>query len=104
MTAHMDSGARCLVLHADGDGQCIRCTCGATVRPRDWQAHRDAEQEDARLKRLARLPEAEVAVIAAAKVMADVIRHPKTGGYGEYLSARDGLLNTVAALRELEGA
>ena len=105
MTAHQDSGLRCLVFHGDGGGQCIRCTCGVTVRPTEWQAHLDAaEREDARLKRLARLPEAEKAVIEAAKVMDDVIRHPKTCGYHEYLSARDGLLTAVATLRELEGA
>ena len=68
MTAHQDTGLRCLVFHGDGGGQCIECTCGVTVRPREWQAHIDAaEKEDARLKRLARLHEAEKAVIEAAK-------------------------------------
>ena len=67
MTAHVDSGARCLVLHADGDGQCVRCTCGVWVRPREWQAHVDAsEKEDARLKRVEQHREAEEAVLDAA--------------------------------------
>lgn len=64
----------------------------------------DAAYSDETVTRKTLLTPAHAAVIEAAKVMADVIRHPKTGGYGEYLSARDGLLNTVAALRELEGA
>lgn len=48
------------------------------------------------------LTPAHAAVIDAAKVADDVIRHPKTCGYHEYLSARDGLLTAVATLRELE--
>ena len=105
MTAHQDSGLRCLVFHGDGGGQCIQCTCGVTVRPKEWQAHLDAaEKEDARLKRLARLPEAERAVIEAAKVMADYIKQPpRTDSYTEYLAASRGLLDSVATLRELEG-
>ena len=102
MTAHQDSGLRCLVFHGDGDGQCIECTCGVTVRPREWQAHLDAaEKEDARLKRLARLPEAERAVIEAAKAMADQI--PISTSYNEWLRVKDGLLTAVATLRKLEG-
>ena len=45
---------------------------------------------------------AEKAVIDAAKVMDDVIRHPKICRYHEYVSARDGLLTAVATLRKLE--
>ena len=105
MTAHQVSGLFGLVFHGDGGGQCIRCTCGVTVRPKEWQAHLDAaEKEDARLKRLARLPEAEKAVIEAAKVMTDYIKQPpRTESYTEWLVARDGLLTAVATLRKLEG-
>ena len=104
MTVHKDSGLRCLVFHGEGGGQCISCTCGVTVRPKEWQAHLDAaEKEDARLKRLARLPEAEKAVIEAAGVMADHLRQPPaTNCYNEWLVVRDGLLAAVAILRELE--
>lgn len=102
MTAHQDSGLRCLVFHGDGGGQCIECTCGVTVRPREWQAHLDFNrQEDARLKRLARLPEAEKAVIEAAKVMAHQI--PISDSYHRWVAAQNGLLAAVATLRELEG-
>ena len=97
MTAHKDSGLRCLVFHGDGGGQCIQCTCGVTVRPREWQAHLDAaEKEDARLKRLARLPEAEKAVIEAAKAHIDDPELFDSKTYAVLVAA-------VATLRELEG-
>lgn len=38
---HRDAGARCLVAHPCGAGQCIRCTCGAWIRPREWAEHAD---------------------------------------------------------------
>ena len=96
MTAHKDSGLRCLVFHGDGGGQCIQCTCGVTVRPKEWQAHLDAaEKEDARLKRLARLPEAERAVIEAAD------RWSRT--YLDYLHTKLELADACAKLRELRG-
>ena len=107
MTAHKDSGLRCLVFHGEGGGQCISCTCGVTVRPKEWQAHLDAaEKEDARLKRLARLPEAEKAVIEAAKAMAD---HRTVANEHDMIDAvatsiiADNLHTAVATLRELEG-
>jgi hypothetical protein len=58
------------------------CFSAATLR-----AHKDAEQ----------------AVIAAAKVMADFLVEPsQTDSYNEYLDAKAGLLKTVDALRALE--
>lgn len=33
MSRHEDAGIRCLVLHADGQGQCILCKCGLYHRP-----------------------------------------------------------------------
>lgn len=106
MTVHKDSGLRCLVFHGEGGGQCISCTCGVTVRPKEWQAHLDAaEKEDARLKRTEQRHEAERAVIKAAKVMTDYIKQPpRTDSYTEYLAASRGLLDSVATLRNLEGA
>ena len=99
MTAHQDSGLCCLVFHGDGGGQCIECTCGVKVRPREWQAHIDAaEKEDARLKRLARLHEAERAVIEAAKDWAAL--HEDGGAW----NTNSALFTAVATLRELEGA
>ena len=75
----------------------VHCkTCDSMVPAEGVHSCYDAE-------RVTRHREAEVAVIEAAGVMADVIRHPETEGYHKYLLARDGLLNTVAALRELEG-
>ena len=103
MTVHKDSGLRCLVFHGEGGGQCISCTCGVTVRPKEWQAHLDAaEKEDARLKRLARLPEAEKAVIEAAGVMAYAISEIEKHSYDEYKAASINLVAAVATLRELE--
>lgn len=37
---HGDAKIRCAVAHHnDDDGPCIRCLCGAWVRPSDWEEH-----------------------------------------------------------------
>ena len=98
MTKHQDTGQRCLVLHADGQGQCVICACGAHVRPHEWREHISFAVEALSAKR-----DAEAAVIKAAKAMVDVIMPPKDSSYKEYKAAASELCVRVSVLRALEG-
>lgn len=35
---HQDTNYRCLVAHEDGH-ECIRCSCGEWIDPKDWATH-----------------------------------------------------------------
>jgi hypothetical protein len=92
MTTHQDTGQRCLVLHADGHGQCVICACGAHVRPHEWREHIGAAVESLAAKR-----EAEAAVVEAAKTLRD------SATKRQWAVANDRLEDAVDALRALEG-
>jgi len=98
MTTHKDVGQRCLVLHADGHGQCVICACVAQVRPHEWREHIGAAVEALSAKR-----DAEAAVIKAAKALVDVIMPPKDSSYKEYKAAASELCVCVVVLRALKG-
>jgi len=36
---HLDTGLRCLMDH--GNGQCIECSCGKLIAPKDWDKHKE---------------------------------------------------------------
>jgi hypothetical protein len=39
MSKHVDSQWRCLVMHYDGYGQCLKCSvCLQFIRPQDWDS------------------------------------------------------------------
>ena len=109
MTVHQDSGLRCLVFHGDGGGQCIKCTCGVMVRPKEWQAHlelmeqrREAEKTlEAKVFVETQRWLAEKAVIEAAVEWHSV----EFRAYHMQVmqDADDKLYAAVAALRKLEG-